>query len=51
MIIEVKNITDLKTILLDIVTVEPHDNIPEPGKTYHVWWEEIKKQEVPEFNQ
>lgn len=38
-------------ICLQIVTVEPFDNIPEPEKTYHVWWEEIKEQEVPEFNQ
>lgn len=40
-----------KKIIIDIVTVEEHDNIPEPGKKYHIWWEEIKEQEVPEFNQ
>lgn len=51
MIIEVKNITDLKTILLDIVTLQPNDNIPEPGKKYSVWWEEIKEEEEREFNQ
>lgn len=50
MIILVTDTTD-KKIVSDIVTVEEHDNIPEPGKKYSVWWEEIKEQEVREFNQ
>lgn len=51
MIVEVKHISESGKILIDIVTVEENDNIPEPGKQYHIWWEEIKQQEVREFNQ